>query len=198
MNESLCDCVHRCNPGLLPERDRTRPTCFVCTNFSSRLRNTQTTLNSRGTTSQPQGLVWSKVAAINTWPPPKTVKELQRFLGFANFQRRFIWGYSLITAPFTSLLRGQQRTLQWNSKAATAFAQLKRDFVTTLVLTLPNPSFPFLVEVDAANTGVGAVLLSSSPRDPARLHVSIHVPSTPRSFPRQSRITTSTTVSSWP
>ncbi|KAI2660981.1 Transposon Tf2-8 polyprotein [Labeo rohita] len=46
-----------------------------------------------------------KVDAILKWPPPRTVKELQRFLGFSNFYRRFIQGYSSITAPLTSLLR---------------------------------------------------------------------------------------------
>ncbi|KAI2667405.1 Transposon Tf2-8 polyprotein [Labeo rohita] len=46
-----------------------------------------------------------KVHAIQEWPTPTTIKELQWFLGFSNFYRRFIQGYSLITAPLTSLLR---------------------------------------------------------------------------------------------
>ncbi|XP_050960534.1 uncharacterized protein LOC127161828 [Labeo rohita] len=47
-----------------------------------------------------------KVDAIQKWPLPTSVKELQRFLGFTNFYRRFIMNYSTITAPLTSLLRG--------------------------------------------------------------------------------------------
>ncbi|KAL0163605.1 hypothetical protein M9458_039358, partial [Cirrhinus mrigala] len=46
-----------------------------------------------------------KVSAIQEWPQPLTVKELQRFLGFSNFYRQFIKNYSSITAPLTSLLR---------------------------------------------------------------------------------------------
>ncbi|XP_016145267.1 RNA-directed DNA polymerase homolog, partial [Sinocyclocheilus grahami] len=45
-----------------------------------------------------------KVDAIQNWPVPTTVKELQRFLGFANFYRRFIYHYSSITSPLTSML----------------------------------------------------------------------------------------------
>ncbi|KAI5609351.1 hypothetical protein C0J50_9522 [Silurus asotus] len=47
-----------------------------------------------------------KVKAVRDWPVPETIKELQRFLGFANFYRRFIQGYSRIAPPLTSLLRG--------------------------------------------------------------------------------------------
>ncbi|KAL0194729.1 hypothetical protein M9458_008301, partial [Cirrhinus mrigala] len=43
-----------------------------------------------------------KVQAIQEWPTPSTIKELQWFLGFSNFYHRFIKGYSMITAPLTS------------------------------------------------------------------------------------------------
>lgn len=44
----------------------------------------------------------SKVCAVTEWPLPKTVKELQRFLRFANFYHQFICNYSLIAAPLTA------------------------------------------------------------------------------------------------
>ncbi|XP_051748214.1 deleted in malignant brain tumors 1 protein-like [Ctenopharyngodon idella] len=47
-----------------------------------------------------------KVEAIRNWPIPKTVKELQRFLGFDNFYHRFILYYSSIVSRLTSLLHG--------------------------------------------------------------------------------------------
>lgn len=54
-----------------------------------------------------------KVATINALPQPNTVKELQRFLGFANFYQRFIKNYSITAAPLTSLLRGNPKLVKW-------------------------------------------------------------------------------------
>lgn len=45
----------------------------------------------------------AKVEAVLAWPVPETRKQLQRFLGFANFYRRFIRGYSAVAAPLTAL-----------------------------------------------------------------------------------------------
>ncbi len=49
-----------------------------------------------------------KVSSVLNWPQPTTVKELQRFLGFANFYRRFIRDFSTVAAPLTSMLRGNK------------------------------------------------------------------------------------------
>ncbi len=99
-----------------------------------------------------------KVKAMEEWPTPQSVKELQRFLGFANFYRRFIKGFSLLTAPLTTLLRGKPKSLSWNPNAHEAFETLKTAFSTAPILRHPNPQVPFVVEADASTTGVGAVL----------------------------------------
>uniref|UniRef100_A0A3B1IBQ3 Gypsy retrotransposon integrase-like protein 1 n=1 Tax=Astyanax mexicanus TaxID=7994 RepID=A0A3B1IBQ3_ASTMX len=111
----------------------------------------------------------TKVSAVIDWPQPKNVKELQRFLGFSNFYRRFIRGFSSVAAPLTSLLRGQQKTLKWTEEASAAFTALKKHFVSAPVLRHPDPSLPFVVEVDASETGVGAVLSQHSGMPP-KLH----------------------------
>lgn len=108
-----------------------------------------------------------KVAAIKNWPTPTTVKELQRFLGFANFYRRFIQNYSSITSPLTSLLRNKPKSLSWTPAATEAFDILKKAFTTAPLLV--HPDRPFIVEVDASTTGVGAVL-SHQQGNPSRLH----------------------------
>ncbi|KAL0152770.1 hypothetical protein M9458_052493 [Cirrhinus mrigala] len=100
----------------------------------------------------------NKVSAISQWKEPQTIKELQRFLGFANFYRRFIRNFSLLATPLTALLKGTKKTLQWNSNTREAFQSLKQAFTSTPVLQHPDPNKPFVVEVDAADTGVGAVL----------------------------------------
>ncbi|KAL0151631.1 hypothetical protein M9458_053032, partial [Cirrhinus mrigala] len=74
-------------------------------------------------------------------PLPNSVKELQRFLGFTNFYRRFIMDYSTITAPLTSLLRGKPKQLIWNPAAHEAFQRLKTTFSTDPRST-PPPSAP--------------------------------------------------------
>ncbi|EFQ85321.1 hypothetical protein PTT_19763, partial [Pyrenophora teres f. teres 0-1] len=50
-----------------------------------------------------------KVSAIQDWLLPKTLKDVQAFLGFANFYRRFIYGFSDIAKPLTHLTRGDPK-----------------------------------------------------------------------------------------
>ncbi|KAK3539324.1 hypothetical protein QTP70_000236 [Hemibagrus guttatus] len=110
-----------------------------------------------------------KVTAVRDWPAPTMVKELQRFLGFANFYRRFIQNYSSIAHPLTSLLRNKPKSLAWSPAAEKAFNLLKKAFTTAPLLVHPVPNKPFIVEVDASMTGVGAVL-SQQQGNPSRLH----------------------------
>ncbi len=63
-----------------------------------------------------------RVTAITEWPIPQPVKELQRFLGFANFIKDF----RLHNAPLTSMLRGKPKSLSWNTSAQEAFEELNR------------------------------------------------------------------------
>ncbi|KAK3548058.1 hypothetical protein QTP70_004282 [Hemibagrus guttatus] len=86
------------------------------------------------------------------------IKELQRFLGFANFYRRFICNYSITAAPLTSLLKGQPSRLKWTENATQAFTNLKNSFTTAPILKHPDPNLLFVVEVDASDSGIGAVL----------------------------------------
>ncbi len=99
-----------------------------------------------------------KINSVLNWPTPKTTKDLQRFLGFANFYRRFIRYFSTIAAPLTSLLRGGKRYLVWSTAASEAFQQLKERFTSAPILHHPDPELQFSVEVDASNTGIGAIL----------------------------------------
>ncbi|KAL0195822.1 hypothetical protein M9458_009394, partial [Cirrhinus mrigala] len=100
----------------------------------------------------------SKIQAVTEWPQPTTVKELQRFLGFAKFYRRFIRNYSMVAAPLTSLLKGKPSKLAWTEAASQAFVSLKERFTSAPILKHPDPNLPFIVEVDASDCGIGAVL----------------------------------------
>ncbi|KAK3550710.1 hypothetical protein QTP70_003968 [Hemibagrus guttatus] len=95
-----------------------------------------------------------KVRAVTEWPAPSTVWELQRFLDFANFYRRFIRNYSSVARPLTSLLRGKPKKLSWMDQARTAFLQLKEHFTTAPILRHPDPELPKLT-VAEGNYDVG-------------------------------------------
>ena len=109
-----------------------------------------------------------KVKAVAEWPRPDTRKQLQRFLGFANFYRRFIKDYSRKAAPLTRLT-STLHPFKWSREAAEAFSTLKGLFTSAPVLSHPNPSRQFVVEADASDSGVGAVLSQRSPDD-QKLH----------------------------
>uniref|UniRef100_A0A4W5KEU7 Gypsy retrotransposon integrase-like protein 1 n=1 Tax=Hucho hucho TaxID=62062 RepID=A0A4W5KEU7_9TELE len=94
------------------------------------------------------------------------VKEVQRFLGFANYYRRFIWGFGQVAAPITSLLKGGPVRLQWTAKADRAFGHLKALLTSAPVLAHPDPSLAFIVEVDVSEAGIGAVLSQRSGTPP--------------------------------
>uniref|UniRef100_A0A3B1IV37 Gypsy retrotransposon integrase-like protein 1 n=1 Tax=Astyanax mexicanus TaxID=7994 RepID=A0A3B1IV37_ASTMX len=111
----------------------------------------------------------SKVDAVTSWPVPQSIKDLQRFLGFANFYRRFIRNFSAIAAPLTALTKNATKVLKWSPEADKAFQELKAAFVSAPILKHPNPDLPFVVEVDASNTGIGAVLSQRS-GSPPKLH----------------------------
>lgn len=109
-----------------------------------------------------------KVKAVSDWPTPENRKQLQCFLGFANFYRRFIKDFSRVAAPLTRLT-STLRSFSWDGKAEEAFCKLKNLFSNSPVLIHPDPHKQFMVEVDASDSGVGAVLSQRS-QDDQRLH----------------------------
>ena len=75
-----------------------------------------------------------KVKIIQDWPEPKKVKDIQFFLGFANFYRQFIFNCLDIVIPLTCLIR---KDIPWkfNSSCHDAFNFLKKVFTSTPILT---------------------------------------------------------------
>ncbi len=94
----------------------------------------------------------AKTQAVGDWPRPTSAKQVQRFL------RRFIRNFSAIAAPLTALTRKNVKDFQWTEEAEKAFCKLKDRFTSAPVLTIPDPELPFIVDVDASEVGVGAVL----------------------------------------
>jgi len=107
----------------------------------------------------PTGLTMSdaKVKTIQEWPEPKKVKDIQSFLGFANFYRRFIFNYSDIVIPLTHLTR---KDTPWNfdENCRKAFNTLEQAFTTAPILTHWVPDAQLVVETDASDYALAAIL----------------------------------------
>lgn len=106
----------------------------------------------------------AKIESVVGWPQPTTRKQLQQFLGFANFYQRFIRDYSKVAAPLTRLTSTHLHFV-WTAEADAAFRHLKERFSSPPVLTHPDSKLQFIVEVDSSSTGIGVVLSQRSPKD---------------------------------
>jgi hypothetical protein len=107
-----------------------------------------------------------KIRTVTEWKKPATVRDVQCFLGFANFYRIFIRNYSKIAAPLTRLTRKDK--LEWNAETNQAFETLKKAFATAPILTHPDFQKSFFLETDASDFALGAIL--SQPNKDGRLH----------------------------
>ncbi len=101
----------------------------------------------------------NKTAAIATCPRPKTKKEVRQFLGLAGYYRRFIPNYSDLISPLTDLTKKEfPDPVQWTELCQQAFTQVKAALCGGPLLHSPNFSLPFLLQTDASDRGLGAVL----------------------------------------
>jgi hypothetical protein len=99
-----------------------------------------------------------KTVAIGDWTSPKNVKHVQVFLGFTNFYRRFIQGFSALASPLSALTK-KETPLLWTTQTEGAFQALKQAFTTAAILQHFDPEKPIIVETDASDY-VSAGILS--------------------------------------
>ncbi len=98
-----------------------------------------------------------KVDAIKTFPTPKTLKEVQRFLGLAAWYHRFIPEFSSKTAPLHALKKKEAKW-KWTEECQCSFDLIKDELTRAPVLNTPNFESSFKVQTDASDVGLGAVL----------------------------------------
>ncbi|WVZ94190.1 hypothetical protein U9M48_040114 [Paspalum notatum var. saurae] len=97
-----------------------------------------------------------KVAAVEAWPRPRTIRALCGFLGLTGYYRKFIAGYGSVAHALTALLK--REAFSWAPEAEHAFVVPKRALMSAPLLQLPDFSARFVVDCDASGSGFGAVL----------------------------------------
>jgi hypothetical protein len=97
-----------------------------------------------------------KVQGVVDWPVPKSKQDVQSFLGFCNFYRRFIKDFSKIARPMHGLTGDVP--FVWNIEHQLAFESLQMAVTTAPVLVIPNRTNLFRLETDASQFAIGAVL----------------------------------------
>ena len=108
-----------------------------------------------------------KVKSVQNWVYPRSVKEVQIFIGFANFYRRFIKDFSKVCKPIPETLKGNPKDFRWGRYQEEAFEELKGRFRTAPIVSHFYPGRRTVVETDARDFVLGCVLLQYQGR---RLH----------------------------
>lgn len=108
-----------------------------------------------------------KIEAIKNFPPPKTVKELRRFLRMINFYHRFTPRTAKTQAPLNALLKGSVKAnepIEQKEEFFRAFESCKTALCEATMLVHPDCNADFALVTDASSTAIGGVLQQSKNR----------------------------------
>lgn len=123
-----------------------------CSLFAKEVQYLGHIISAKGVKADP-----SKVEAVRQWPVPKNQTEVRSFVGLASYYRRFIRGFAEIARPLHQLTE-KGRRFKWTEVCQTAFEHLKRSLMSSPVLAYPDPQKTFILDTDASDAGIGAVL----------------------------------------
>lgn len=134
-----------------------------CQFFQSHVKYLGHVVSSEGVATDP-----AKTEAVSKWPTPRTLRDLRSFLGFASYYRRFVPGFAQTAAPLHQLAaeisekgkkkKGTISSEHWEGECQRAFDDLRTALTSAPVLAYPDYTKPFIVETDASDKGLGAVL----------------------------------------
>ena len=99
----------------------------------------------------------AKVDGINKMAAPSNKKDIQVFLGMMGYYCQFIPNFSKHAEPIFRLLK-KEAEFAWTEQCKIAFEYLKKCLVTNPILAYPDFEKEFIVQTDASQTAVGAVL----------------------------------------
>ena len=98
-----------------------------------------------------------KLKAVLNWPVPKNVKQVRSFIGFCSYYRRYVKGFADIACPLHKLTEMGQ-IFEFNDSCMKAFETLKNALTSAPILGYPTSDDPFILDTDASNDGMEAVL----------------------------------------
>ena len=145
----------------------------------ARLRTVLTRLNAAGLSLKPSKCHWaklkylghivdgegikpdpSKLLAVKDFPVPENRTEVRAFLGLASYYRRFIPNFAAIAKPLTNVTKTKEgKAFRWTSEENKSFEHLKELLVQSPILRCPDFNKPFVLQTDASNHGLGAILM---------------------------------------
>lgn len=150
------------------QREGLKAKLSKCAFFQREVHYLGHVISSEGVATDP-----GKIEAVADWSRPATVSELRSFLGFASYYRRFVEGFAKMAAPLHALvaelagtkskraaLRASEQNFPslWSEQCQSSFEALKKKLTSAPVLAYADFSLPFILEVDASYSGLGAVL----------------------------------------
>ena len=109
-----------------------------------------------------------KVDNLRDYPVPTDKRAVQAFVGLASYYRRFVTDFAHIAAPLHELTKNGA-VFSWTRGAGTAFLRLKEALIANVVLPFPDFTSPFVVDCDASDVGMGAVLWQGRAADRTRV-----------------------------
>eukprot|EP00112_Aurelia_sp_Birch-Aquarium-sp1_P022168 Seg6151.1 transcript_id=Seg6151.1/GoldUCD/mRNA.D3Y31 product="Retrovirus-related Pol polyprotein from transposon 297" protein_id=Seg6151.1/GoldUCD/D3Y31 len=146
----------------------------------TRLRTVLTRLNAAGLSLKPSKCHWaktevkylghvidgegikpdpSKLLAVKDFPVPENRTEVRAFLVLASYYRRFIPNFAAIAKPLTNVSKTKEgKAFRWTNEENTSFEHLKELLMQSPILCCPDFNKPFVLQTDASNHGLGAVL----------------------------------------
>ena len=123
-----------------------------CSFFKSEVQYLGHIISRDGVATDPE-----KTAKVATWPVPASKKEVQQFIGFANYYRCFIKDFAQHARPLHRLTE-QTSQFQWTDVCQEAFGELCKRLCSAPVLAYPDFEKPFILDTDASDVGIGGVL----------------------------------------
>jgi len=99
-----------------------------------------------------------KTSKVATWPVPTSQHIFRQFLGLVSYYHKFIKGFAAVAKPLHQLTE-KTVMFKWTADCQEAFEKLQQQLVSPPILAFSDYQKPFILDTDASNLGISAVLL---------------------------------------